>query len=258
VTEEKSIFKAKLQLNYSEDPGLPHPKEFQEIVNTRRSVRIFENEKIPNLIMESCLDLALNAPNSSNLQPWEFYWIKSEAKRTALNKAYLSQPAVTTCSDLVIAVARTKTWKRNRNLMLKSLATMDTRPPKAVFYYYEKLVLLAYTQGWFGIIGFFKKIALFSVGFFKPTPREPASLHHMQLWAVKTTALACGNLMLALRAYGYDTCPMEGVDSARVKKVLGLPCDAVHVMGIACGKRAANGVYGPRVRFDKSLFVFEV
>ena len=30
-------------------------------------------------------------------------------------------------------------------------------------------------------------------------------------------ALACENLMLALRAYGYDSCPMEGMDSKRIK-----------------------------------------
>jgi nitroreductase len=258
MAEEKSIFKEQLKMNYSEDAGEPHPKEFQEIVNTRRSVRVFQREKIPESVMQECLDLTLSAPNSSNLQPWEFYWIRSEDKRAELNKAYLSQPAVKTCAELVIAVARTKTWQRNRKLMLESLAVLETRPPKAVFYYYEKLALYAYTQGWFSVIGLIKRIAFFFIGFFTPVPREPVSRHGMQMWAVKSTALACENLMLAMRAYGYDTCPMEGVDSVRVKKILNLPSDAVHVMGIACGKRASNGVYGPRIRFDKKLFVKEV
>ena len=44
----------------------------------------------------------------------------------------------------------------------------------------------------------------------------------MKIWAHKTTALACENFMLAMRAAGYDTCPMEGMDSKRVKKILGL------------------------------------
>ena len=35
----------------------------------------------------------------------------------------------------------------------------------------------------------------------------------MAVWAHKSTALACENLMLSLRAYGYDSCPMEGMDS---------------------------------------------
>ena len=40
----------------------------------------------------------------------------------------------------------------------------------------------------------------------------------MKVWSQKTTALACQNFMLSMRAYGYDTCPMEGLDSTRVKK----------------------------------------
>ena len=43
----------------------------------------------------------------------------------------------------------------------------------------------------------------------------------MKIWQ-KTTALACQNLMLSLRAFGYDSCPMEGIDSARIKRLLNL------------------------------------
>lgn len=45
----------------------------------------------------------------------------------------------------------------------------------------------------------------------------------MKIWATKSTALAAQNLMLALRAHGYDSCPMEGFDEHRVKKLLNLP-----------------------------------
>ena len=60
-----------------------------------------------------------------------------------------------------------------------------------------------------------------------------------------------------MAAINYDTCPMEGYDSARVKKILKLPKDAVVTMIISAGKRASNGVYGPRIRMDKDLFLFE-
>ena len=32
-------------------------------------------------IQKSCLDLALLAANSSNLQSWQFYWVKSKEKK---------------------------------------------------------------------------------------------------------------------------------------------------------------------------------
>ena len=37
------------------------------------------------------LKAALLAANSSNLQPWEFYWIKDEKKKEDLVKACFSQ-----------------------------------------------------------------------------------------------------------------------------------------------------------------------
>ena len=77
----------------------------------------------------------------------------------------------------------------------------------------------------------------------------------MKIWAHKSTALACQNLMLALRAYGYDSCPMEGMDSYKIKKLLNLPRKAQISMVISAGKRAENGVYGQQVRFDKSNFI---
>ena len=71
----------------------------------------------------------------------------------------------------------------------------------------------------------------------------------MKIWAVKSSALACENLMLALRAFGYDSCPIEFHDSSRIKRLLGLPSDAIITMVFLLGKRAANGVYGERLRF---------
>ena len=49
------------------------------------------------------------------------------------------------------------------------------------------------------------------------------------------SALACQNFMLSMRAYGFDTCPMEGFDSSRLKKILKLPKKAQICMTIgAC------------------------
>ena len=50
--------------------------DFFEVVSKRRSVRKFSEEAVPESVMRKCLKAAVQAPNSSNLQPWEFYWIK--------------------------------------------------------------------------------------------------------------------------------------------------------------------------------------
>jgi len=64
--------------------------------------------------------------------------------------------------------------------------------------------------------------------------------------------------MLALRAYGFDSCPMEGMDPERIRRMLDLPRAAEVCMVISAGKRAPNGVYGNRIRFDQDFFVKEV
>ena len=106
-----------------------------------------------------------------------------------------------------------------------------------------------------GSIGLIKKIVVFFRGLKTPTPREPSSKNDMKIWAHKSTALACENLMLALRAYGYDSCPMEGIDSKKIKQLLELPKKAQICMVISAGKRAENGVYGNQLRFNSELFI---
>ena len=122
-------------------------------------------------------------------------------------------------------------------------------------YNYKKIVPLVYNQGIFNIIGFIKKLIIPIIGLKQPIPREPSSKSDMRVWAHKTTALACENLMLALRAYGYDSCPMEGMDSKKIKKMLDLPKKAEISMVISAGKRADNGVYGKRFRLDSDDFI---
>ena len=80
----------------------------------------------------------------------------------------------------------------------------------------------------------------------------------MKVWSQKTTALACQNFMLSMRAYGYDTCPMEGLDSTRVKKILKLPNKAQICMAISAGKRENKGVYGKQLRLENKIFIKEV
>ena len=223
--------------------------EFIKLVKSRRSVRVFTNEAVNPKDIEECLELALLAPTSSNLQCWEFHWVKDESKKEKLKEYCLSQSAATTAQELIVCVARIDTWRANKDIIVNSLESNKTTPKSAIAYY-KKIVPLVYTQGPFGIVGFFKKIVTFFIGLFKVIPREPTSISDMRVWAHKTTALACENLMLALRAYGYDSCPMEGMDSKRIKKMLNLSNKAEICMVVSVGKRAQNGVYGKRFRLS--------
>ena len=233
-------------------------EEFIKAVKSRRSVRNFTDEPVLEKDMRECLELTLLAPNSSNLQPWEFYWVRSAKNKEKLISYCLGQPAASTAQELVVAVARPDFWKVNQKRMLALIDEMGEKAPKSVKKYYGKIVPLAYQQGFLSVKGYIKKIAMEFRGLKKPTPREPYNKKGMSVWAHKSTALACENLMLSLRAYGYDSCPMEGMDSTRIKKLLGLNSPAEISMVISAGKRAENGVYGKQIRFESKYFIHEV
>ena len=240
-------------------PPLPKidSKEFQKVLDTRRSVRVYTDEEIPEKIVNKCLENALKAPTSSNLQTWEIYWVRSKDNKNKLIKACFSQPAAKTAKELFVFVARPDHWRRNNDMMLDYINTRDN-PPKSVLNYYGKITKYAYNQGFLNLFGFLKKLLIFFLGPFRTIPREPTSFSDMKVWSQKTTALACQNFMLSMRAYGYDTCPMEGLDSTRVKKILKLPSKAQICMAISAGKRENKGVYGKQLRFDNKIFIKEV
>ena len=48
------------------------------------------------------------------------------------------------------------------------------------------------------------------------------------------------------------------MDATRIRRLLCLPKSAEICMVISAGKRADNGIYGKQIRFDNSLFLFEV
>jgi nitroreductase len=232
-----------------------NPAEFRKCVEARRSVRKFTKDLIPDSVVDDCLDLALLAPNSSNLQTWEFYRLKDTKIKADVITACFSQPAANTAAELIVCVSRPDNWRLHSKLMLEELKKQPMPAPKSVVMYYRKLVPFVYTVGYFNILTPFKWLFNNIAGLFKVVPREPISSFGISRWAAKSSALACENLMLAFRAHGYDTCPMEGYDSKRVKKAMGLPCKAEIVMIVGAGKRDIGGVYGPRIRFERSRFI---
>ena len=71
----------------------------------------------------------------------------------------------------------------------------------------------------------------------------------MRIVAHKSAGLAAQTFMLAMADINYDTCPMEGIDSLRIKRLLKLPHGTAEInMVISCGIRKPEGVYGQRFR----------
>ncbi|WP_166255539.1 nitroreductase family protein [Marinobacter salicampi] len=236
-------------------PALPpiDVEEFRKVVRSRRSIRRFTDEEVPGRILDDCLELAMLAPNSSNLQPWEFYVVSTPAIKQRLAEACLGQNAARTAPVLIGIVARTNTWRANSQRNLDEWP--EEKRPGIVEKYYSRIAPLHYNQGPLGLFGLAKKAAGLAVGLRRPVPRGPYSPCEMKVWAAKSTALAAENLMLAARAHGFDSCPMEGFDDHRVRKILGVPRDGIVIMVLALGRRAENGVYNRQYRFAPEDFI---
>lgn len=261
-TRDSSIFTDQISIPSGDVLQPVDPAEFEKVVRNRRSVRVYDGSPVPEAVMRKCLELALLAPNSSNLQSWEFYWVRSAEKKAKLVEYCFSQNAAKTAAELVVVAGRIdhiRKHARQMIAMVEAESAKTGRPvPKAVRAYYEKLVPIAYSYGPLNVLAPLKWLFFNVAGLFRVSPREPIGADDMRLWAAKSGALACENFMLACSAHGFDTCPMEGLDSKRVKKLLGLPRSSVVVMAISVGKRKPEGIYGPRIRFPDSQFLFEV
>ena len=230
-------------------------KTVEDAINYRRSVRIYDPEKIiDSALVKKCIYQASLAPNSSNMQLWEFYHITSKEAIQKIAPLCFNQNAARTAEELVIFVTRKDLWKKRKNSNLQMIDRIFPPKPKSEQSsrekvsrnYYGKLIPFAYSD-FLGIFGFLKYLMILVIGIFKPIFREVRN-SDMRIVAHKTCALAAENFMLSMAAEGYDTCPMEGSDTWRVKKVLNLPRGAEINMIVSCGIRKPEGVYGERFR----------
>jgi len=237
-------------------------KSVSEAIQYRRSVRVFKKDAIDENKVKECIRLATLAPTSDNLQLWEFYHIVSTDILDELKAACFNQNAARTANQMVVVVSRKDLWKKRLESNITSLKTKFGVKPESEYSkaersalnYYQKAVPKLYSD-FIGIRGTFKFIFHKLKGLFKPVHRE--SRHSdMRIVAHKSTALAAQNFMISMSAINYDTCPMEGYDSSRVKKILNLPSSVEITMIISCGIREDHGVYGTRFRvpFEEVYF----
>jgi len=227
--------------------------DFFEAVQRRRSIRRFSNLKVPDEVIEKALEAAVWAPNSSNMQTWNFYWAKEDDIRAKLAVACLNQSAARKAQHLIVVTADGRLWKRS--LPFLKTWVNEANAPKEVQLYYGKIVPFTYSYGWFNSFGLMKWLLGRIVGLFKPFPRGPSFRRDVQEVAIKSAALACENFVLAIAAQDFDSCMMEGFDASRVRTVLNLKRSEDIVMVIAVGKATDQGTWAPPFRIPKNLVI---
>ncbi len=217
----------------------------KEILHFRRSIRFYDKSKsIDKSKVKDCLKLATLAPNSSNMQLWEFHHITNETTLKQLSHACLSQTAATTAAQMVVFITRQDLHQKRASdiLEFEYANILKNSPPEKHQTrlaerkkYFKTIMPFFYSRFW-GIIGLIRKIIVTIVGCSRPIVRYVTE-SDSRIVVHKSCGLAAQTFMIAMAEIGYDTCPMEGFDAFRVKKILDLPRGSEINMIISCGIR---------------------
>ncbi|HRG28569.1 MAG TPA: nitroreductase family protein [Chitinophagales bacterium] len=239
---------------------------FDNIVKQRRSMRVYDaNKPFDGEAVHRSLQRAMYAPNSSNMQMWEFYRVTDPEKIKQLAKYAMNQSAARTARELVLFVVPKSKWKqrakanfefhhaRYGNKPLHELSKREQRKLK----YFTRLMPMYYFQDWLGIWGMIRKLIVTISSLWRPVVWQ-VTKNDLRVVCHKSAALAAQTFMLSMKAEGYDTCPMEGFDSLRVKRYLNFPSSYEINMMISCGPGTAEGIYHDQFRVDEKEIIFTV
>ncbi|WP_041231617.1 nitroreductase family protein [Deinococcus peraridilitoris] len=180
----------------------------QEAIETRRSIRQFEQAPLDQGDLREILRLAGLAPSAWNAQTWRFAVVQSPELRAQLQEAAYGQPQVTSAPAVIVLYSD----------MEEVLATArETAHPGM------------------GEEGAAQQEQTFQNAF------GAMSVEQRAAWANAQANIALGYLMIAARGLGYDTVPMLGFQPDKVRELLGLPAHAQIAALLPIGRRAHEG-----------------
>jgi nitroreductase len=205
---------------------------FMEAMNFRHACKTFdENKKITQEDMQFILEVARKSPSSFGMEPWKFLVIKNEALKAKVQPLCWDQPQITTCSDLVIILAKIEDVKVQSGIPAKRFARREMPQEKQDFY----LNLYA--------------------NHLKDTLSNDDNIY---AWTARQCYIAAGNMMTAAATKGIDSCPIEGFEKENLEKALDLDTTKYQVaMVLPFGYRINEQSEQMRLALDDVVEVIE-
>ena len=192
-------------------------------LNDRRSVRDFDpNYSISDQEIAEMITHAANAPSSNNFQPWKIVAVTNKAKQAQLMNFAYGQKQVQDASVVFLILGDKKRYNIDKIMTFNvehAIITAEERPYKTKRVH-EYLRLHPEDAG---IQGLKFDLGLFSM-----------------------------NLMHVVRAFGYDSVPMRGVDFDKINAYLSLSDDYDAMLLLPVGKALKPG--HPHVRYPLASF----
>jgi nitroreductase len=171
-------------------------------IEARRAVKHYDpNHRMTDEEVETLMRLAVLSPTAFNIQNWRFLMVRDPDLRQQVRAAAWDQAQVTDASLLVVLCADLKSWEKEPSRYWQNApqAVQDFLVPAIDTYY-----------------------------------RGHDQVQRDE--AMRSCGIAAQTLMLAAKAMGYDSCPMDGFDFDAVGKLIHLPEDHVIAMFVAIGK----------------------
>lgn len=199
--------------------------DFYKIVTERRSIKNYDKAvKISKEEMTKILALATTSPSSVNMQPWRFLVIESpEAKAKLAPLARFNQTQVETSSAVIAVFGNLNNFEK-----------------------FEEIYGTAVEKGYMPL-EVKERIHTSYSGYFETISRE-----EMKDVVLVDSGLVSMQIMLAARAYGYDTNPIGGYEKDKIAEAFGLDKERfIPVMLISIGKAADTGHPSVRLPIDQ-------
>ncbi|MBS7611205.1 nitroreductase family protein [Candidatus Bathyarchaeota archaeon] len=86
--------------------------DFYEVIRTRRSIRSYKPDPIPEDVLTRVLEAARIAPSGSNRQPWKFIVVKNEELKRKLAVACYGQMFIGEAPIVIVACGYNIHWNR--------------------------------------------------------------------------------------------------------------------------------------------------
>jgi nitroreductase len=206
--------------------------DFEALAKSRRSIRNFKPDPIPDDLLNRILDIAHWAPSGYNLQPTHFIVVTDQQVKDKLVSACMGQRQIAQAPAVVVFTGDRMVMENNFHIILemdKNCGALDDKYEKIM----KKYVGLAFSHKPLGLGWVWKACLLPVVNLFKPLPDVPAV--KKRCWLVKQVSLTAMNFMLAAEAAGLSTVPMEGFAEKAVKRILQIPASHVVPLIIPIG-----------------------
>ena len=191
-------------------------------LSRRRAVRHYDPGPVPRELLIKLLDQVRLTPSGWNLQPVHFVLVTDSEQKRLLRHACLGQPQIGQAPAVVVFAPDLEPHRgRLEAILARDLENGSVTPEYAKFS--GRTIRLLFESGPLGLLGAAKRAAIHLMSWFRPMPAPNLSRHQRRIWSLRQAAMAAQTFLLLVADHGLASCPMEGFDPRRVRRVLDIP-----------------------------------